>query len=248
MATRQINVVELIKGTAVMSLFGGLAAYLFVLVVTGGTRAEAFRATAVVVTAVLGLAALNGLGGILPAMVAASSIFGFTLGEALGGFLGGYRRARGIPDEQLIQDIKETTAAVINLAAEAPLFRQDEESLVSRYQLNSVLTNMVMRYHDSKPISRNKMVAEGLLTQRYWNLANRVLQAIGQIDPNTRAFVTRGGLLLDLEYLGRHWRVSLGREVWVLPEDSERWEQLDLYACKFLRRKEVVDSKPAQPN
>jgi hypothetical protein len=178
--------------------------------------------------------------GISPVVSALTNIFASTVGSGLGAFVGEYRRVRGVPDEQVIEDIQQTAAAVLDPRVEAQLFRDGTEDLVSRYKLNTGLTNIVLRYHDGLPISRNRMTDDKAIDQRYWNLCYEVLQQLAMVGGDTRSYRTKGDARLDLEFISRRWRVSMGQEVWVLPEGSEARQRVDLYACTFLHRKETT--------
>jgi hypothetical protein len=195
----------------------------------------------VVCAVTLATASLNGLVGIAPFVLTLTSVFASTVGSGLGAFVGEYRRVRGVPDEQVIEDIQQTAAAVVDPMVEAQLFRDGTEDLVSRYKLNTGLTNIVLRYHDGLPISRKRMTDDKVIDQRYWNLCYEVLEQLGMVGSDTRSYKSKGDAQLDLEFIGRRWRVSMGQEVWVLPEVSEAWQRVDLYACTFLRRKETAE-------
>ena len=102
------------------------------------------------------------------------------------------------------------------------------------------LTNIILRYHEGQPISHKRMTDDGVVDQRYWQVAYTVLGQWAMVGGYTRAYKTHGDAQLDLEFIGRRWRVSIGQEVWVLPEGSEARETVDLYACYFLRKRETA--------
>jgi hypothetical protein len=53
------------------------------------------------------------------------------------------------------------------------------EPAVSLLKLNYTLDAMVMGAHEGKPISRDALVAGGVISQFYWNLANHILKVPG---------------------------------------------------------------------
>jgi hypothetical protein len=80
-----------------------------------------------------------------------------------------------------------------------------------------------MRAHDGQRYSRKAMTDDGVCDQRYWQLARYILQQIGLMEADSPLFLSKGDLKLDLEWADRRYRVTVGRLVWVLPEDETAW-------------------------
>ena len=139
---------------------------------------KALDAVLVRVAAVLAITALNGLTSVAPGVAATAAFFGSSVGSFVGAALAEYRRVRGVQPEDVIGDLKDGLAS-ITAAKEAtakPLFRDGAEDVISRYKLNNMVSNFILRFYDGQKYSRKAMVDDGLCDQRYWNLGRRLLQ------------------------------------------------------------------------
>jgi len=233
---KRLNVWELFKGVLVAAGGIGVAVALFAYL-SGYETAQAARAGLWCVAGVLLVAGVGGVGYTLAQLSAGTELIGHTFGMTVGSFLGALEaeraRARGQADSQLVASVEDT------LPAAAPIGQAlrdtggpDGAVLVSRFKLDWVLTNMVIRQWAGKRISKGAMVADGVSDQRYWNLGNAVLIRQAIRAANSTAWKSRGSEALDLAAVTKEVKVVAKSRVWVLV--GNHWEEIDLVACHFL--------------
>jgi len=93
-------------------------------------------------------------------------------------------------------------------------------------RLTETLGIIVRRAHTGKKYTREAVVAENLMTQPEWNIANAVLKMAGLRDGLR---YTGSSVEADMDMLSQNLRVD-GEAVWVRVGRGQ-WRQIDLAAC-----------------
>jgi hypothetical protein len=106
------------------------------------------------------------------------------------------------------------------------------EPLISRGKLMETLGTMVRLHYDNRSISRNSMVATGLATQPYWNLAQAILVKLGiRVEGQPSAWNGGADSTADLKLLASRVQVT-ATEIHVLT--AAGWELVDLAQAHYL--------------
>ena len=120
-------------------------------------------------------------------------------------------------------------AAVLRWAPEPPTLEEapvEPAPVVQPDRLQETLGIIVRRAHTGKKYTREAVVAENLMTQPEWNIANAVLKMAGLRDGLR---YTGSSVEADMDMLSQNLRVD-GEAVWVRVGRGQ-WRQIDLAAC-----------------
>jgi hypothetical protein len=116
---------------------------------------------------------------------------------------------------------KTEAAVVVEQVDPAPVVQPD--------RLQETLGIIVRRAHTGKKYTREAMVAENLMTQPEWNVANAVLKMAGLRDGLR---YTGDGVEADMDLLSQNLRVD-GEAVWVRVGRGQ-WSKIDLAAANAI--------------
>jgi len=120
-------------------------------------------------------------------------------------------------------------AAVLRWTPEPPTMEVvpvEPTPVVQPGRLQETLSIIVRRAHAGKKYTREAVVAENLMTQPEWNVANAVLKMAGLRDGLR---YTGADVESDIDLLAQALRVD-GEAVWVRVGRGQ-WRQVDLAAC-----------------
>jgi len=125
-----------------------------------------------------------------------------------------------------------TEAAVLRWTPVPPSMEEapvEPTPVVPISRLTETLGILVKRAHDGKKYTREVVVAENLMTQPEWNVANAILKMAGLRDGLR---YTGSGIEADMDLLSQALRVD-GEAVWVRIGRGQ-WRQIDLAAANAI--------------
>jgi len=186
-----------------------------------------------VVGAVMVVTGLGGAGYMLAQFSAGGELAAHSFGNVVGAYVGAYEASRLQAKGEIASSVR--TEAVANLAGAAERKNAVRESSgpdgavrISRFKLNNALTNTIIHFHAGKKISRSAMEGEGVVDQRYWGLATKVLIELGLRNRNSSKYTTLGSEALDISYVMQRQKVlGQGEAIWVLRPGAAAWAPLE---------------------